>query len=221
MPRRLRIRRRRRLRRKKFIPRTLCPAKKVIKCTAVDTFGPTFTSGALHCVKVQGNSIDDVFLNDSNNQPLGYDQWKAFYQKAKVLGCKVFAEWHNGSSGAIVCGVTPFAKTQSATALGSLDHYIECPGTKHKVFSPDVDKGIIVSKRSTKKMMKVRNIEDADFTEIDLVAETAPDDMYRFHVWTQPFDQATALTGVNLLLKVEYIVLLYDPVIPARSSETP
>lgn len=222
MPRGLRRRFRRRPRRRlrKKIPRSLAPSSKVIKCQVVESFAPTYTSGNLTLYTVQGNSIDDPFGGQSGNQPLGYDQWKALYKKAKVLGCKVYYTVHNGSSGAMVCGITPMPKNQSYTPLANFEHYVECPGTKHKVFSPDVDKGTIVSKRSTKRMLKLKDIKDEHNVEINLVDETAPTDLYWFHVWSQPFDQTTALTGVQILLKVEYIVLLYDYIVPARSSET-
>lgn len=223
MPRRFRRRLRRRRRRtfrKRRIPRLITSSTKLIRATAVDTYAVTYTSGAIAMYPIQGNSIDDTFSVNSNRQILGYDQWKAFYKKAKVLGCKVITTYHNGSSGVILAGITPMSKNQGTTNLTDYEYYMEVPGTTWKMFSPDVDKGTLVAKRSTKKMLKVNNIKDASELEIDLVNETPPTDNYYFHVWSQPFDMTTALTGVQLVVKVEYVILLYDPIIPARSADT-
>lgn len=220
MPRRFRRSRRLRRPRRKIVPRSLTTSSKIIKCNVVESFAPTFAGGALGSFVVQGNSIDDPFSAQSTNQPLGYDQWKALYKKAKVLSCKVIMTVHNGSTGAFACGITPMAKNQGATLLTDFEHYVECPGTKYTVLSPDVDKTTIVARRSTKKMLKISNIKDASEIEFDLVTETPPTDNYYFHCWAQPFDKTTALTGYQVMFKVEYIVLLYDPIIPARSSET-
>lgn len=221
MARRIRRRLRRRFRRKPKVIRSLTTSTKVVKCQVVESAnGLTFTAGALNNLTIQGNSFDDPFGSGSTQQPLGYDQWKALYKKAKVLGCKVTYSVHNGSTGAVVVGITPCSKNQGTTALSNFEHYMEAPGTKYRILSPDVDKCTIVARRSTKKMLKINNVRDASEIEMGIDTETPPTDNYYFHVWAQPLDQTTALTGVQTVYKVEYIVLLYDPIIPSRSTDT-
>lgn len=205
---------------KKRIPRALASANKLIKVKVSDYDPFTMTSGALAHNAIQGNSIDDPFIGGGDGQPLGYDQWKALYKSAYVLGCKVKLTCHNSSSTVpIIYGITPMKIPQSTSSLNSYEYYQELPGTVSRLLSPDVDHGILVSKRSTKKFLKRKDITDNEDLKLDLVTETPPTDIYYFHVWAQPVDQTTTGT-CDMIKEVEYIVLLTDPVVPSRSVES-
>lgn len=215
--------RRRAIRRRAVIPRTLMPRNKLVKLKVVDYQNHTHTSGAIAVANIQQNSIDDPFTGLGTGQPLGYDQYKALYKKAIVLASKVFVQVHNNTSTAIMVGLTAVPYSQGATALTTYEHYMEHPNTKFRLLSPDVDRVNFGAQIATKKLLQIRNYKDNKTElEIDLTNESPPTWLSYWHLWSQPQDQSTTTSGtaVQFTITVEYIVLLTDPIIPARSVET-
>lgn len=213
------FKRRRRIRRH-VIPRALQPRTKLIKAHCVKYLSVTGTNGACSTVLIQQNSIDDTFLTLGTNQILGYDQWKALYKKAMVISSRVLVMAHNSGSTSIVAGITAVPPNQGGTPLTTYEHYMETPNTTYKLLSPDVDRANIVAQISTKRLLSLTNYKDnKQYIEIDLANETPPTTLGQWHIWAQPQDQATTGT-LQMTIKVTYIVLLYDPIIPARSVES-
>lgn len=202
------------------VPRLLQSPTKLIKVKVSDYQAMTCTTGAIEVRSLQGNSIDDPFRSAGTGQPLGYDQWKALYRKAYVLGAKVKFTVYNNQSTALMYGITAIPENQVGSALTSYEHYIESPKTVSRLLSPDVDHGFLINKQSTKKMLHLSKIKDNDECVVNLVTETAPSKEYHFQCWIQPVDQTSTLTGVQTVIDIEYIVLLCDPILPSRSVET-
>lgn len=161
-------------------------------------------------------------MTSSTEQPLGYDQYKALFREAIVLGSHIKLEViNNDSTDAFVVGVTPVPQSQGTTALTDYEHYLEYPGTKHVLVTPDMDKQFLNAKISVKKHMHKTKIRDNDNLKVNLVTETPPTDITYWHVWSQPMDKASDPTGdIALVVTMEYLVLLINPIIPARSYET-
>lgn len=203
---------------KKRIPRAIAPATKLIKCKMSDYLAFTCTSGAIDVKTVNGTNIVDPYGTSSAQQPLGYDQWKTLYRTAYVLGCKVKLTVWNNDTTACVFGVTVMDKNQGTTALTNYEYYREVPKTRSRLLSPDVDHGYIVNQTSTKKALNVRNITDNDTLRTNLQSDTAPSETYYIHAWCQPINQAATMSSVPCVLDVEYLVLLTNPIIPARST---
>lgn len=203
---------------KKGIPRTIAPASKLIRCKASNYIAYTCTSGALDMKEVNAVNIVDPFASGSTQQPLGYDQWKSLYRTAYVLGCKVKLTVWNNDTTALIFGITVTDKDQGTTALTNYEYYREVPRTKSRLLSPDVDHGVITNQSSTKRVLKIKDLVDDDSLRTDLSNEIAPSQAYYIHTWVQPLNQAATLSSVPAVIDVEYIVLLTNPVIPARST---
>lgn len=205
---------------RKRIPRAINPRVKVIRVKCSDYIPMSCTSGAISRVAIQGNSCDDPFAGNGTIQPLGYDQWKALYKSAYVIGAKVNMTVHNTAAKSIMYGITPMHKSQGTTTLSSYEYYNELPKTRSRLLSPDVDHGYLSSKTSTKKHMHRKNLTDENDLKVNLVDEIQPADIFYFHAWVQPTDQTTTVSDIECVFTVEYIVLLTDPVIPTRSVES-
>lgn len=205
---------------KRGIPRNLAPRTKLIKCTAVKQTSISMTTGAMSTIFIQGNSIDDPFTALGTGQPLGYDQYKSLYDKAIVLGSKVSLTFYNGGTVPVIFGLCPMPVSQANTSLSLYDYYGELPGNKQRLLSPDVDHSFLVSKVSTKKHLKKKDLRDCEDLTLDLGSETPPSELFYWHLYFQPADQTTTVSTAHAVIKVEYIVLLKDPIIPARSVET-
>lgn len=203
---------------KRGIPRTLQPANKLIRVKMTDYQYFNCTAGAIAIKTFSGTNIVDPLDTASVQQPLGYDQWKAMYRTAYVVGMKVRCTLWNNQTTALMYGITMCDKNQGTTALTNYEYYKEVPKTVSRLLSPDVDHGVLTNAISTKKALHVKDIKDNDGIRVNLQSDSAPSEQYYAHVWVQPVDQTTALSQVQAVLDVEYIVLLTNPIIPSRST---
>lgn len=205
---------------RKRIPRTLQDRTKLIRVRASQYVPISMTSGAISGVSIQANSCDDPFTTGGTGQPLGYDQWKSLYRSAYVVGSKVDVTVHNADSQSVVFGITPMPLSQGTSFLSNYEHYREMDGTRSRLLSPDVDHARLISQVSTKKHLHRRNIVDENDLKLDLVNESQPVDTFYWHFWIQPTNQIVTVNSTECILDVEYYVLLTDPIVPSRSSET-
>lgn len=208
----------RRGRKRKYIPRAITTNTKLIKCKAVNYQNFTST-GIISMAPVQLNSVDDPFSTLGTGQPLGYDQWKALYKSAFVVGTKLVIKAHNNGTVAAMIGTTPMKIPQGTTALTNYEYYMELPNTKSRILSQDVDHVTWNHKVGVKRFLSIKDLRDDDQSRIDLVNETPPTRLAYWHVWGQSLDE-TGQIDLDVVITVEYLILLTDPIIPARSVET-
>lgn len=216
--RRYRRRRRRGIVRRR-IPRALTSLTRIVRARAVGATTHPCTSGAINVTTVSMFDVTDPFVGAGSGQPLGYDQWKSLYNKGYVVGLKVTLRAHNTGTVAVMYGITPLPESQGASTLTPYNYYMELPGTKARILSPDVDHGVLVSKVSTRKHVHVKNLQDEDTFHFDLDNETAPTRGAYFHLWVQPID-ASSTNSVQFVYTAEYLIRLFDPIVPARSTDT-
>lgn len=202
------------------VPRALTTRRKIIRARSVVSFSPTCTAGALQNYPLVMLDVADPWSSNGNQQFLGYDQWKTLYKKAVVLGIKLSVNVHNKGTVGAMFGCTPMPESQSTTALASYNHYMEYPATKSRLLSPDVDHGIIFHKISVKKHLGVTKLLDEDSLHCDLANETGPSARFPcYHIWIQPVDASTTITA-EMVVNAEFLICLFDPVVPARSTDT-
>jgi len=203
--------------RKRQIPRALTTPTKMVRVKASQfiAFGDAGTTGRL---SVQGNSCDDPFTSGGTGQPLGYDQWKALYKSAYIVGSKVTATFHNKANTSAMVGINKMKIPQGQTGLGSYEYYKELPGSVSRLLSPDLDHTKITMTASTKKHLNRKDIKDEEDLKMDLVNETPPTDIFFYHIWVGSTDQSST-SDVEAVIDVEYLVLLADPIVPSRSIE--
>lgn len=199
------------------IPRTLTPNTKLIRCKAVK-YVNYVPAGAISSIETQLNSIDDPFHTVGTGQPLGYDQWKALYKYAYVVGSKVTAKVHNNGTVAAMFGITPMKVNQGDTFLSSYEYYMELPATKTRVLSQETDHVTFSHQVNVKKFLNIKDLRDNDDYRIDLVNETAPSTLAYWHIFAQALD-STGTIDVDAVITMEYMVLLTDPIVPSRSTE--
>lgn len=166
---------------------------------------------------MNGTNIIDPLQGNGTAQPLGFDQWKALYNSAKVLGTKIVVQCHNAGNASVIVGVSRQEEDGSLLPT-SFDQAIEIPGTKYKFLSPDVDRAILSMSGSTKKMLNLTNLKDEDAIKNDIVSDTEPTRSYNYLVWSQPHDKTTA-GDLELIITMYYVILLYDRITPARSAD--
>lgn len=227
MPRPRRVRRplfgrRRRYRRKAKLISTW-PRSKLIKASIVSTGVYTANSGALGALAIKINSLNDPFGASAAVLPLGIDQWNNMYKKYTVVGAKITVVGHPVTiTGAMLTGLH---LTDTATALTDQDHYKELPNTVSRMVSPDIDIFKMSMKYSPKKFWRIKDLKDNDELRASLTgtgtigapAPADPTNIAYIHFWLQDANKTDNLSA-EVSVRVDYILLLTDPVSPARSA---
>lgn len=201
------------------VPRPFAPRSKMITCKVVKGTTLTNTSGAISSIPVACNDISDPFFTSGTEQPLGYDQWSTIYNKAKVLGAKISVKFQNGANVPVIVGITRTEETDTnPPATITYESYGEMQGTRYRLLSDQVDHTTMLHNFSTKKHLMIKNVKDSEEIVVNLATSAAPTRSMLWRVWQQPHDKTQDAVSVNIVITVQYIVLLYDPQIPARSS---
>lgn len=202
------------------VPRVITSREKLIRAKVVDSFTSAGgAAGALETRLLSAMNIPDPTTGHTNQQFLGYDQWKEFYRKGVVLGVKITLRvWNKGSVG-MMYGITSMPENQGNTTLTSHEHYMELPNTKARMLSPDVDNGVIVYKVGTRKHLHLKSLRDEDAFFNTLATETEATRTFWINMWFQPIDAATQC-GYEAVATYEFIIRLFDPIVPARSTDT-
>lgn len=201
------------------VPVMPIPRSKVLRMKAVYAVQVSHPSGAMAGMSISMNDITDPFGANTNVQPLYTDALRALWSKAVVLGSLVRFRVHNGGAVAVLTGVTPLPESQGATGLSECEHYMELPGNRSVLLSPDVDNRIITNRVGIARHFGVRKLRDEDSLHVDFDGEVAPTRQAYWRIWSRPIDKTTAVT-VDYVIELEYIVLLYDRIIAARSTDT-
>lgn len=201
---------------------TLTSPTKLVKMKAVEYIDfANATNGVATVKHVQATSFLDPFDTSSTVQPLGFDQWKALYNKAYVVASRLTVKWHNNGDEACIVGVVPMPVSQGKNSLSgggaTYEYYVEQKGCRNKLLSPDVDHTVTVGKVNNKKFYHISKFKDADDFMIDLTTPTEPNNMGYYHVFAGCINQSNTFDCEAVLI-VEYVILLTDPVIPARSA---
>lgn len=209
-------------RRRRRIPRALVSSSKIVRLRAVDTVAHDFSASAnLQGLAYSMFNIIDPWASHGTAQPLGLDQLSALYKRAVVVGCKIIVRVHNQSNVAMVVGVTPMKESQGSTLLTGAEHYMEVAATKSRVLSPEMDHGILVHKVGTRKWVGVRSLRDEVAFQCDISSGTAPTRDAYWHIWGQPLNGGVLPTDgtdrLEYLITSEFLVRLWDPIVPARS----
>lgn len=192
------------------------PSTKLVKFRVVESIAQASGAGAIQTFQFKLNSLNDPTGVLSASLPLGLDQWAAMYQRYVVVGTKVYLKAHAESvTGSIVYGLNIM---QDSSALSNYKHYMEMPRTRSKLLSSDVDHSGLGVGWSLKKNEKVRKVKDAEDYHADFSTTPGdPTEIRYAHLWFQDVNSTSAAT-LEGVLTLEYVVLLFDPVSPARSS---
>jgi len=210
--------RRGRLRRVRRVP-SLFPSSKLVRMRAVTAFSTSpDTPGTIKTHTIKWNSLSQPFGGLSNVLPLGCDQWAAMYRRYCVVGAKLFIKVHNvTSTGAVTYGLTPYA-AGNTTAATEAAGFLEMPGTRSRLLSPDMDHSGLAIGMSTKRYAHVRNLKDAHNLHGDLAAQpSAPTTELRAYFWHHDTN-ATETYTIEGFLTIEVVVLLLDRILPTRSA---
>lgn len=159
------------------------------------------------------NSLFDPDLTNVGHQPLGFDQYSAFYQKYIVHGCEIRLDIRNDTA-VSVKGVLCFSDTDSSSA--SVQVASEYKYATPFTIGPNSSNNRIVLKRymSEKKLHGLKTIENQE-TQQALISAT-PTDVGLVWLKVEALDGTTAVK-VYADVRIKYYAVMFDLLNPAQS----
>lgn len=171
-------------------------------------------STAVHTFRA--NSLYDPDYTILGHQPMGFDQWAAFYNKYVVVSCKITCTFtHNptGTTGGGQALVGIQLAKRSTMGTTDTNFIIEDGNTVYKSMSNKLytDTPTTVSKTySTKNFFNVKNVTD-NWTHLGATTISNPTDAAYLHVWCGNAESSIDPFSLTALCVVEYTAIFGEP----------
>lgn len=154
------------------------------------------------------NSLFDPNRTGTGHQPLGNDQWAAFYNRYRVLSTFVRVTYNNVSSGTCNCVIAATNSTTNLTFLAAMEQ----PYSRTALLSPATGSRDAVVLREKFDLARVNGMTGPQYMYSDLVEATfgtTPTENIILHTVVE------SISGINVVYTVqvylEYYVELWDP----------
>lgn len=225
-PRRGRRNRRRGGYRRYRIPSTVVPPTKLVRMPMVFPYNANVASTTPTGPAFRVFNIVDPMGTSGTAQPTGLDQYGAVYQNALVVGVKVTMTAHNAGAQGVVCGITPIPEAIGTAGMAlTWDAQCEFPGTSYRFLSPEMDHITLTRKFSTKKWMRIKDWKD-NKTSVDRHCTLGTTGTHTdctntsdiINCWVA-LHNGTTSTAFEVIIKVEYLVLLFNRRLISRSTD--
>lgn len=161
----------------------------------------------------RANSIFDPNETGGGHQPLGHDQWAQFYNHYIVIGSKItctYTATTNAGSPSIYGIYLSDDTTVPLTALQICEQGL----AKWKAAPLATDGGQparkIFNTFSAKKFFNINDVKDNRST-IGASFNSNPSDVAIYHMFTQAMDNLANPPAVDVLIIIDYIVMMQEP----------
>lgn len=200
------------------------PEENIVRFRYAELINLNPGAGTLATYRFSANNMNDPRYETGGHQPLGYDEWANFYEKAVVIGSRIMIqpvyEATNSNNGVVMGILLSNDGTLTATTVEEL---VEQGMSTYRVipavnYAPGDNANPIVNSYSLKKFFDVENVKDNYDTYGSLMNTDIPTEAEAiYHIWVGGMD-ANDLAGFNVLVTIEYIALLTSPMELAQSS---
>lgn len=163
-----------------------------------------------------GNSLFDPEQAVGGNQPLGFDQWAAFYNDYRVHAAHISVNIMSASnaSGSFVKAVL----FPSLSAVpGNITASTEQPYSKrgYIAYAPGMNKLTLNSKMQSKKLFGVKSIAYSD--TFSSLFNSSPSDLWYWHVQFASVNGIDNIVGLYMDVKITYYAEFFGRVELGRS----
>lgn len=171
---------------------------------------------ATHVYRI--NSIHDPDFTGIGHQPLGHDEWSAFYEKYCVQGAKITCSfWSTSVTGDLAIANVGLATRDTSTVENNIDTLIENGRCKYRTLhNSDGANNVktIVYKWSRKKWFKT-----GPYLVYPQMASFGdnPTELAFLHIFVGPVISTQNLGGIYFKIQIDFIVKLLEPQTLARS----
>lgn len=210
---------RRRSRRTTFRPQRLIrsgfPKTTLVRMKYVDNTELNPTVGAIASFTYRANSIYDPQTTIGGHQPLGYDQWSAFYNHYVVIGSKIRATFASKTSSPATDGfnIIGINLQDDITYTADLFHMMEQGLTKYNKQSvhTNAQKVRSVTKGySAKKFFNISNVLSGAGRYGASIGSNPTEEAF-FVVFVGNVNSVIDPEPVTVLVEIEYLVVWREP----------
>lgn len=190
---------------------TSLPDRLYVKLRYRENLAFNQTLGALADNVYRGNSLNDPDLTGTGGQPLGFDQWAAFYASYTVLGSKIEVTTMNSDGTANVpntrFGITPtlFSTVFATTAQEQAEELPYAIARSNTMGAQGIGQGYAKQYMSTAKIWGVVRpavqIEDG----YSALTNASPSDQWFWHVWN--YVPSGATQNLQVIVKITYFAV--------------
>lgn len=179
----------------------------------LDCGAGTLTAQQLHL----NSAFDPMGTLSATQQPLGFDQYASLYKRTCVIAWRLaFEAVSTDNTHPVVVGFTP---TTQSSALTSFSHYRELPATVQRTVTPDLDKLFFSARGGIKKWLTPRGGKILSNEDLTATTSADPNQILYGHVYAQAMDGAADPAKIHFTVKLRQLVVFFDPVVPARSTQ--
>lgn len=203
------FRRRRNYRRRASAPYKIVRVLKSVKYLALNPGA----AGAIDVRVMAPNAANDPSGAEGTEQPLGFDEAAAQYNKYCVIRCWSKIEATSADATNPIC--VGANMQNNYTALTSYVHYKELPNTQTRLMTPEQDKVVFGIGCNVGAIFGSRVKLTDDRFVADVTA--APSNLVSLHVFAQPVDQTTDVGVVHCVVTTYQTVVFFKPKTLARS----
>lgn len=161
------------------------------------------------------NSCFDPDFSFIGHQPLGYDQWKTFYNSYCVIGAKITwqPETTNSVNTPVIAGIF-LSNNSTVTATSGLT-LVEQGNCQYRTFqgvtnaNGGVNKTLVSQRYSARKWHNVKDIRDVSSQTADVGSNPA-DAVYGI-IFLSAYDGTSQTANCAGIVNIDYIVEFSDP----------
>lgn len=166
----------------------------------------------------RGNSVFDPDFSGVGSQPMGHDQWSAFYRRYRVIAAKIIVKFSSmaASTTGVQCVITPL---NGSGSLSNPLQYLEANrSVKSSVVNDTGDSSALVSLYMTTAEIKGMP-KDGYMYERDLSAANTSNPIFQWFIHVGFFDVSGGLNNINVHAQTEivYYVEYFDREILSQS----
>lgn len=202
-----------RRRRRKYtrIPRNfVVPDRKLVRMRYVDAVNLNPAAGAANSNVYAANDLFDPDVSGVGHQPLGFDQWMAFYDHFTVLGSKCIVRAWNGTAASPAVAFINLNDNSSISA--TLSTIAELNNTTRKPLALSAAGGsiqtILSRSFSAKRFFGNRNPMADD--EQSGSASSSPTERAYYIVGCYPLDHAADLGNITVEVEIQYTAMFHE-----------
>jgi hypothetical protein len=167
-------------------------------------------SGVLNKHTFSCNNIYDPDVSGTGSQPLGHDEWSAFYTNYVVhhAEAKITVVPANSQTIPVIVGL----RTEAAdTSWTDYDRLVENDSNSYCVMPPSISNPAIHLKQTCDlaRFFNVTDIKDNE-TRLGATFGAGPSDQAYFCVWGQAVDKGTTWSA-HVLIEITYYVEVSQP----------
>lgn len=202
------------------------PDESFMKFSYTDNIQVVSSTGVPQITYYAGNSLFDPDITGVGHQPLGYDQWSAFYSKYCVYGSKISVTVLNASGTTagtqnVECVLLPISSNVSTSvisAMTDIEEMYEYPYCSMRAGNivggaPNLRlKGYM----STAKIDGVPKLKIPIDNAYSALIAANPANLWRWVIGLQSSDESDTVT-TRLLIKVTYYAKMYARNVIAQS----